>query len=413
MTENAVIAEPGKPAEDASRWFTLAALSLVTGMLVGGVVVSLGVYLPVLERTEGWNATAMGTALTGMLLSMSLSGIVAGTVTARVGAKPTILVGTIISAAACWLASHAPSEAMFQIAVALLGLGIGAATMVPSIAVISHRFHQQSGLGLGIFFASMALAAAFLPMGVASWIEAYSWRSALQVTGTAVVISGLTVLPLDLRVSHTDADADAPRTTIRAAILNARFWMITVAMTVSLVASQGVLYAAVPYFTDGGVSIVEATQIYSIANFVSVPGMFMIGALADRLGARRVLTWGLVAQTIGTAGLLMAAPHGIAGWIGIALFALFWGGTAGASPQLGPMLILDVAGRKNFGTMLGVNSATTGLIGAIAPLVTALILSAGRGYGPVFVLYGGFAVLATVLVHLACRRPRVIDRRTG
>lgn len=396
--------QPDDAAAALNRWLTLAALSLVTGLLVGGVVVSLGIYVPVLERAEGWSATAMGTALTGMLLGMSVSGIVAGAVTARIGAKPTILVGTFLAAAACWLASQAHSEAMFLIAVTILGLGIGAGSMVPSIAVITQRFHKERGLGLGIFFAAMALAAAFLPLAVASWIDAYSWRSALQVTGTAIATSSLTVLPLNLRQSIRDTDADAPKSTIGSAILNARFWMITVAMTLSLVGSQGVLYAAVPYFTEGGVSIVAATRIYSIANFVSVPGMFMVGALADRLGAKRVLPLGLVAQAIGTAGLLIAAPHDTGGLIGIALFALFWGGSAGVAPQLGPMLIHDVAGRKNFGTLLGVNAATTGLVGSSAPLLTAVVKADfGGGYAPVFTLYAAMAVVAMALIRLACR----------
>lgn len=375
-------------------------------------MISIGVYIPVLELGEKWSTEALGMAATAMLLATSLSGIISGVFSDHFNPRYAIIGGALLASMGAWLAGSAPEIGTFIAAAAMIGTGTGLATMVPSILIISHIFGPHRGLGLGAYFATLAMSAGILPTIVSTLIENTGWRSTLHITSATIAVSSmLMVLARIPKLSDRtlpDCKSDISPATgdrVSSAVCTLSFWAIALAMTLSLISVQGVLFSAVAYFVDSGMSSLKAVNVYGAANLIGMPALFAIGALVDRVGARRVLPIGLVVQGIGTFALLIAITGGFTGWVAIAVFALFWGASSGLPSQVGPMLLEDTFGSLHFGALLGTNTAISGILSAFAPLLTALIRDVGGSYATVFIICSLMALISAPLIWLV--RPKI------
>lgn len=400
-----------KPSFRANIWLTLAVLTIASSLMFGGTIVSLGVYVPVLERGEGWAAEHLGAAATVLLFSISISGIVAGFIIERWRTPHVIFAGVLLVGLGCWLGGATASAGTFISAMAVLGTGLGFATIVPSIPLISRLFGPRRGMALGVYFAMLAFSAGVLPMGVSALIENLGWRMTMHVTAVAILMAGLMLLVINppaapgKEVGAGGADISTKTgIPLGPAMTMWGFWALSVGMALALISVQGVLFSVVAYFVASGMTSFKAVNIFGIANMVGMPALFAIGALTDRLGARRVLPVGLLLQGAGTLTLLFAVQQGAVGWMAIGAFILFWGASSGLSPQVGPMLLEDAFGKRHFSALLGINTAVVGILGALGPFLAAWFRETGGSFAAVFIACAMMAFVAAPLVFSV--RPR-------
>jgi nitrate/nitrite transporter NarK len=186
--------------------------------------------------------------------------------------------------------------------------------------------------------------------------------------------------------------------TVSQALRTWPFWALTAAITLATLPVQGVMFAVVPYFVEGGLPIAKAVSIYSFANLAAVPALFLGGALADRLGARRVLRYAILAQGVGTFSLIVTVGHFSLGPVAIVTFVVLWGISAGSPLVIGPIVLKDLVGGGNFGMLLGINSAISGIVSSLAPIQFGWIRELSGGYGTAFVIFGLLACAAAPLV---------------
>src|SRR3954453_10743153 len=153
----------------------------------------------------------------------------------------------------------------------------------------------------------------------------------------------------------TEASTGSSRAPSRAA----RGWAL--ALLALGAAGAGIpspLYPA--YQADLGFSDATLTLIYAVYPLVSVPAVFLLGPLGDRLPPRRVMRWGVAIATAGSVALALATSTG---WL--------------------------ITGRVAYGIALavmtgaGVAVATSGADKVRAGLVSATVFILGTGIGPV------------------------------
>ncbi len=155
--------------------------------------------------------------------------------------------------------------------------------------------------------------------------------------------------------------ASPPRTTTetRAPSRSARAWAL--ALLALGAAGAGIpspLYPA--YQAQLGFSDVTLTAIYAVYPLVSVPAVYLLGPLGDRLSPRRVMRWGIAVAAAGSIALALATSTG---WL--------------------------ITGRVAYGIALavitgaGVAVATSGADKVRAGLVSATVFILGTGLGPV------------------------------
>lgn len=410
--ENPIETQTGRPWRElrSNKWFALTVVCAVSGLLIGGPLVSLNAYTPILEQVQGWSSDVLDGAATAMLLSMSISSIVSGRLIDRFSPKFAIVAGTLIAGAGSWLAHIAGSPHQFMLAYSFVGLGLGAATTVSAIPILSNQFGHDRGTALGIYFASMSLACAILPVATSTLIHHYSWRTALLITAAILVIAALPALVLHTPSAAEESEESAPSEvayseglTAAEALRSRSYWSLLIGMALAMISVQGVLFAVVSYLSRGGMSTEHAVQVFSVLNLFAVPAAPAIGYIADRVGARAVTPLGVALQGIGTLAILGAFAHGDVQWTSVGIFAVLWGTASVVAGQTGPMLLEDIVGPRHFGELLGINVAVTGLLAALAPLMTAFLRNAG-GYSLVFCVYGGICLAAAPLIW--CTNPK-------
>lgn len=408
--------KPGvQSASLSSKWLLLAALAAASSLMIGGPLVSLNAYVPIVRASEPWSAAALEGTATAVLFFMSATGIAVGAIVDRFRPRRVIVGGALLAASGCWIAAACTSVTAFIAAFALVGAGLGAATIVPSIPLLSNAFGEKRGLALGLYFSALALASALLPPLTAMLIEAHNWRPVLQATAAAIACASLPVAFLKRPSAREAYEAGFPRDSgahdggsPNAAFVSPRYWIVVAGTTLALISGQGVLFAVVNYLSQGGVPVDRAVYLFSVANFFSVPAAPLAGLIADKVGARIVAPVGVLLQGVGTIALLGAFAHGGMGAVAIGAYSVLWGMACVTPGQIGPMLLEDVVGPRHFGMLLGVSTAISGLLSAFAPLATAMLRTVGLSFGFVFALYGLMCAAAAFLLLFA--RPARLTR---
>jgi len=150
--------------------------------------------------------------------------------------------------------------------------------------------------------------------------------------------------------------------------------------------------------------MMAAVSIYSVEGLAGLGGRVALGILGDRLGAKRVLVAGLLAQAFGALAYVLVRDLGEF----YAVAAVFGFIYAGIMP------LYAVIARENFplrmmGTVLGGMSMTSSLGMASGPLAGGLIFDSFGSYGWLFI--GSWAIGVGAFLISMTFRPLPEDER--
>lgn len=410
------VAPEPRPEPSPEPWAVLAPLGLAGFVFIGAMLASLSVYGAAMQASFGWTETELGGGPVALLLGMSLGNLGVGWALQRFDVRATLVAGSLLAATG-WLAAAAVgSLAEFMLAMGIAGIGAGMATIVPGIAVLTSLFHRHRGLAVALFIGCCALASSTMPIVTGRLIEGIGWRGAFGMVGLA----GLAPLPLILRMlprrlpsaeaaAHADDEAGEPAREQVGAGLERRdalrlpaFWLLVAASTASQVCMNGVQFTTVAFLTKAGLAGADAVMLYSVTNFMSLPGLLVGGYLSDRIRASRLLPVIIGLQAVGTLALLGAGPGGVGALAALALFVIVWGGVAGLPAQSASLLLAELIGHRSFGSLLGILFTINGFVGAFGPGLTGWLHDLSGSYALPFCLFGGVLLVAAGAA-LLCR----------
>jgi MFS family permease len=375
---------------DARAWASVVALSLVALVVQGTTLLSLGVLLPQLARDFGGQA---GSAATAMLLAMSLANLPVGWLMGRIDGR-LVLAGGVLLTAAGWAGMAVAQDRIALVAAAAMaGTGVAAASIVPGIALITRDMGEQRGLALALFLGATIIGGAVVPPLAGVAVVAEGWRTAMLAGAGAVAAAGTLIL----LVRPGPAAGGESRPTDAAGAARSAVLPICMAMVLLQLAINGVLFAAVDCLTQAGLSQTGAIAAYSLANLAGLPALLTGGFVIDRIGPRRSMIGICLLLALGSAPLPMA---GGTGWPGVALFVVVWGVASALPGQAGSMLLADAVPAAAFSRLLGLVTAISGLIGALAPWATDLLRGAGGSYAVPMLLYTALALAAAPFIAL-------------
>ncbi|WP_176592239.1 MFS transporter [Sphingobium sp. EM0848] len=387
-------------------WGVMAVLSVIGFLLIGGMLTSLSVYMSVMQPHFRWSEAEMGAGPVALLLGMSAGNLVVGPAMRAIGVRGLFAFGAGMAVCGWIAAGFAGALPSFMAAMVLAGLGVGMATIVPGIAVISQSFHQHRGLAIALFIGGCALASATMPMISGRLIEALGWRATFWTIGAAagLICAGLVhVLPRTLCETCGGDGAEEPGLTREQALRKPGYWLLAIVLTISQLSLNAILFNLIAYLQHSGFDQADAVKIYSITNFMSLPGLVIGGLASDRISARILLPVILALQAAGTLALLGVGGETLwQGRVAIALFVMIWGSVAGLPAQAGSMLLTEMIGQRAYAAMLGIIFTINGFVGALAPVAVGWAYEASRGYAlPVFCL--GLLTLLASFAALFCR----------
>ena len=369
------------------------------------------------------SATQMGALLSAFAWSYALCQLPVGAMTDRVGPHLMLSAGMTL-----WSVAQIASGAVTgfgQFIGARIGLGIGESPMFTAgaRACVNWFSVKERGTPLGLFNAASSLGPAVAPPLLTALMLAFGWR----VMFVAMGVAGLAVA-LGWWLYYRDPAAlDVPRDDLRAirageieaeAAAGAHTWasLFTIPSTWGLIGGLfGIVYvtwlnvAWLPDYLERefGVSVAQTGLLAAIPQLAGFVGGAGGGFLSDRLAARgldpvdsrRLLTvGGLVLCASFTAFAPFAGTT--ARVVTLLSISMFFGYGAGScSWALGasltpPRLVATLESVQNIGGSVG---------GALAPLVTGVIVDRTHSFTPAF-LVASVAALAGAASYWTVRR---------
>jgi MFS family permease len=209
---------------------------------------------------------------------------------------------------------HLPMICLYALSIALLGLlntsfalmvtffcfrgivGSGQSPIAYSKAIAAW-FDKDRGLALGVAIAGVGLGVALMPQ-IASWlIVEWGWREAFAGISVAIIVLGfipalLFVREPPFRTDHVvEGRPMAPGSTFTEAVFHSwRFWAMTIAFFIGVVAINGMLTRVVPLLSDRGIPRLVAVSALSAAGIALTVGRVISGWSLDRVHGPYVAT---------------------------------------------------------------------------------------------------------------------------
>jgi len=375
-------------------------------------MLSLAVFLQPISEAMGWSRAGVSAAATLDFLCMAVAAFFWGMLSDRFGTRIVVLAGSAILGLGLVLASQAQNLWQFQLAFGgLIGIAAGS-FYAPMVAVASAWIEQHRSLAVALVSAGMGVA----PLTVApsaSWlITTYDWRTAMLVIGIAawalLIPACFLVRPAPHGAGNSAADTkDAPEMewTAARALRTPQFAALAGAHFACCAAHSGPIFHMVSYAMVCGIAPLTAVTVYSLAGFSGLGGRLLLGALADRLGAKPVLVGGLFVQALSIATYLAVAQLGEFYALSV-VFGLAYGGVM----PLYAVLVREFFGARIMGTVFGAVSAFASLGMALGPWAGGYVFDTFHGY--TWLHAGSFAIgLAAVVVALSfpSKRPTSLD----
>jgi MFS family permease len=383
------------------RWVIVACGALMSCVGIGAMF-SLAVYLQPMSVETGWSRTGISSAMTLDFLVMGAAGFGWGALSDRIGPRPVVLAGAALLGLGQILASGATSLLQFQLTYGIMvGLAAGA-FFAPMIAAATGWFVDNRSLAVSLVSAGMGVA----PMTIspfARWlISTYDWRTAMMVIG---ITAWSLLIPAAFLVRRAPAAAKgavvgpdaAGEHSLSAgeAFRSPQFIVLAAAFFLCCAAHSGPIFHMVSYAMICGIAPLTAVTVYSLAGFSGLGGRLLLGAMADRLGAKPVLVGGLLVQALCIATYLAVAHLGEFYALSV-VFGLAYGGVM----PLYAVLVREFFGARIMGTVFGAVSAFASLGMALGPWAGGYIYDTFHSYAWLHV--GSFAIgLAAVAVALS------------
>jgi MFS family permease len=353
-------------------WVVVAAGAIITCVAMGALF-ALPVYLQPIADETGWSRAGISFAMTIGFIVMGVAGFAWGTISDRIGARPVVLLASLLLGVGLLVASRATDLLVFQIAYGGLVGASGGAFFAPIISATLGWFDKHRSLAVSLVSVGGGVAPMVITPLATVLISTYGWRSAMFMIAIAATVLLVPVSLLIRRapeVAESPAIPKAPTTaappkpaTAWSALRTPQFIVLATTFFLCCAAHSGPIFHTVSYAMICGASALAAASIYSVEGVAGLFGRVFFGVLADRVGVRRVIVGGLALQAIGIYLYIYVSElqH-------FYLLAVVLGLVYGGVMPLYSVLARDYFSQKVMGTVLGATTLTSSLGMAFGPV---------------------------------------------
>ncbi|HXG50013.1 MAG TPA: MFS transporter [candidate division Zixibacteria bacterium] len=355
--------------------WVIVAIAMIAGFFSAGVSnITMAVVLKPISEDLGWSRSLTAAAVTlGALLGGGLSPFF-GPVADRLGPRLLLPAGGLVVGLLAFgvslstepwqfYAAFIPARALTE----FLLCGI-----VPYTAV-ANWFYRRRPRAMGLVAMSVPLGSSVLSLVYQFFVAHYGWRGAFAALGFSlwflVALPGAILLrrqPEDLGLGPDGAPpgatedaaprgsgqpaAAAEHSWSRAeAMRTAALWLVVAGTFLASLATGGIAFHAVAYFTDAGVAPATAAGALSVMALSGAFGNAVWGVVAEKFEPPR-LNVATMLLSAGTVALLAQVKGGAAAY----LFGVSFGLAARGAAVLTPILLARYFGRRSYGAISSV-----------------------------------------------------------
>jgi len=161
-----------------------------------------------------------------------------------------------------------------------------------------------------------------------------------------------------------------------------RFWALTIAFFLAVMAINGTLTHVIPLLTDRGIPAQQAAVIFSFAGYAIILGRILAGWCLDRMWGPYVAICFFATPIVGIA-LLSSNAGGLVSLVG----AVLCGAGIGAEMDMMAFFSSRYFGLKAYGKIYGLMFAVFNVGTGIGPAISGISFDRFHSYVPIFVVY--------------------------
>ena len=391
--------------ESPYRW-VIVALGGLMGCVAIGAMFSLAVFLAPMSAETGWSRAGISLAMTINFVVMAFGSFAWGSASDRWGARIVTMCGAVLLGTALVLASRSQTLRSFQLTYGVLIGFAASAFFAPMIATVMGWFETRRNLAVSLVSAGMGMAPLTMSP-LASWlITHYGWRSAMFTIG---VLAWVLLIPAALFVrqpplagtAHEGPPPKPDKAEVGRALTSPQFLVLGFTFMLCCMAHSGPIFHVVSYAMYCGIGAMAAVSVYSVEGFAGLIGRIVIGLLADRLGAKRVLIGTLVLQSLAIAAYLRVNQLSE-----FYTLAVIFGVAYGGGMPLYASIAREYFGQHIMGTVFGAATMLSSLGMSLGPVAGGWVFDNFHNYAWLYIASASVAVGA-VLLALFFPKPRV------
>lgn len=390
-------------------WLVVLACFLLMFFIFTTSISCMGVYIKPVSEALGISRTAFSMTITIGSLAMMISALFAGKLMAKVNIKYLMLAGVAMSTGSMLLYSFARSIELFYFSAVLMGCAVSLTCNIPVSVLIKEWFAGKSeGFALSIAFVGSGAGAMVLTPLYSYIIENIGWRYSFRFAALcmAVILIPSVILFIEQRAEkavRVEAETDSDKLTLSDMLRMPATWLVIMGFVIISLANMVILNQGIPYWTDNGLTLVEAAKLISMASGLLIVGKLMVGKLIDKTGARVAAIICATALSISAASLWMiGVTYNI---IFVIVFIVGYAIGAAAATVVMPTVISYMYGNCDFGAIMGIFSMTGGAGGMIQVIFSAIYESTGN-YNYAWSMVIGLCVIMILLMILFVKPQR-------
>ncbi len=356
-----------------------------------GTRMVLPALLPHIKLEFGMGNALAGALLTILYIAYSATQFPAGILADYVGERRTLFASVLLTALGAVALTVAPTLAVFVAGTVLFALGSGLYG-APRVTVLSRTFPERDGTALGVTFAAGNVGSSLLPILAGVIAVVVGWRFGFGfviVPLVAVAIAVWWYVPDRELVGSERGSALIP-SGLREAVLTPQIGLAWVAMTLVLVAYQGITAFLPTYFVEiKGLDTAVASTLFGLFFAAGAVWQWSAGVTADRIGSKRTLVGIGIFATM----TVLVLPF-VGGLIPLAILSLLLGVRLGFGP-LNNGYVAAALPEDVRGSGLGLFRSLQLLVSSTGSLIVGVMADMGAFDGA-FLLLAGITGLGTI-----------------
>ena len=397
-----------------NQWWLVIAGCLAHAVNTGLSYFGMSAYFPSFEREFGWSRTAISGAFSLARVESGLFGPLEGYATDRLGPPKMMFIGIGVGTLGFLCLSQVNSLPMLY-AVIVLGIVMGSSLgyNMPISVAIAHVFRARRSLAFGIYRMGPGLSGPLVPL-VGWMIGLWGWRTAAVASAFILLCIGLPLASLIARVYryHATAAEEIPgpkahaasephgasesHFTLSEAMRTASFWMLSIAMGLRHMVTEGVSVHFVILLVDRGWSTEAASGLLGLSALISAPARLGMGWLGDLLDKRRLII-GLLVSLCVSVFFMGWTSHSYLFTACMVVYSLAYGGLA----SLQEPIRADYFGTRYFASIHGMSRSVTTAGTFLGPIVAGFFYDLTKSYAIPFTIFAVVSLLSMLCMFAA------------
>jgi sugar phosphate permease len=407
-------------------WYTVLVSSLTGVWQAGTWYYGFGAYFKPLSEEFGWTRATTSALWSLGRFEGGLEGPFGGIATDRWGPRAIHFIGVILSGLGFVLMYFTRDFATCMIFWVIASIGFNLGYAGPLDKAVTEWFVKKRGMAITIGRLGRVVGGTIMPPIMTFLLLGYGWRFSFVILGVVTWIIGIPtawylikprrpeyygMLPDGEPATTTDteelikigeeysASLGEYEFTTKQAFKTSALWIPEIADFFAAGIYPAVAVHLIPFLTDRGVDPVLAAAATGFMVFMSTPGRIIGGVVADRLSTKNIKYLMMGSNLCYAIGMLLMvtlvtrSQNMLSIYVTIAFFGLGIGIRTTAKPAM----VSRFFGRKNYGTITGVQALIILPSQIGAPIFAGWIYDVTGSYTQAFTTTLGLAIIGVVL----------------